>query len=366
MKIEEIDNYNDFLALKDEWTNHLEKCNHTVFSTWEWLSIWWKHFGKNKKLLILLAEDQEKLVGIAPLMYYVDKTFGLRTRKIQLIGTPQSDYGDFILVEKKEQCLTAFVNYILNKPYESWDCIELKDIPENSETPVLLQKIGKIVTVANIRVIHECPYLPVPASVSELINSLSGKFKKNLRRSQKQLEQNCKLKFIDYSSPKLCLEGMKNLFELHQKRWTACGELGVFTDQVVRDFHLNIAESFSRKGWLGLYAMLTNDEIVACLYGFKYQSKFYYYLSGMNPFYSKYGPGNLLIFFVLQKCINEGLKEFDFLRGEEEYKTRWTSLSRKNFDVVFVKNGLGPLIRNWVARKYYFFAKSFKNMVNLD
>ena len=364
MKVKEINTYDDFLALKDEWANLLEKCNHTVFSTWEWLSIWWKHFGKNKKLLILLAEDHEKPVGIAPLMYYVDKTFGLRTRKIQLIGTPQSDYSDFILAEKKEQCLTAFVKYILNESHEKWDCIELKDIPENSQTSVLLQKIDKIVTVANIRVIHRCPYLPLPSSISELINGLSRKFRKNLRRSQKQLEQNCKLKFIDYSSPKVCLEGMKNLFELHQKRWKTCGEPGVFTNQSVRNFHLNIAESFSRKGWLGLYAMSANDEIVACLYGFKYQSKFYYYLSGMNPFYSKYGPGNLLILFVLQKCIDDGLKEFDFLRGEEEYKTRWTSLSRKNFDVVLVKKGLCPLIRDWVARKYRFGVRSLKNVVN--
>ncbi|MEM2970472.1 MAG: cellulose biosynthesis protein, partial [Candidatus Bathyarchaeia archaeon] len=68
-KIVEIDNYDDFLALEEDWNNILDKCDHTIFSTWYWLSNWWKHFGNGKKLLLLLAQENNEIEGIAPLMY---------------------------------------------------------------------------------------------------------------------------------------------------------------------------------------------------------------------------------------------------------------------------------------------------------
>ena len=81
MRIFEIGDYPGFLSLKESWTEVLQKCEHTVFSTWEWLSIMWKYFGKDRKLMILLAEENGKTIGIAPLMYLVDKMFGLRRGK---------------------------------------------------------------------------------------------------------------------------------------------------------------------------------------------------------------------------------------------------------------------------------------------
>jgi CelD/BcsL family acetyltransferase involved in cellulose biosynthesis len=365
MKVKEINTYDDFLALKDEWTNLLEKCNHTVFSTWEWLSIWWKHFGKNKKLLILLAEDHEKPVGIAPLMYYVDKTFGLRTRKIQLIGTPQSDYNEFILAKKEEECIKAFIDYILDSFPERWDCIELRDIPENSRTLAILKNTADKLRIASIKVIHTCPYLPLPKSSETLLQNLSKNFRYNIKRYMKKMVKDYKkVEFTSYEKFSTIEEAVGVLFELHQKRWSERKEPGAFRNKIIRKFHLEIANLFSRLNWLNLDFIMADDKAVACLYGFKYRSKLYYYLSGFNPIFTKYSPGNLLIFHILQKCIENGLSEFDFLRGEEEYKTCWTSLSRKNFDIVLVKKGLYPLIRDWVTRKYRFGVRSLKNVVN--
>lgn len=365
MKIREIDNYNDFLTLKEEWTGLLKRCEHTVFSTWEWLSTWWKHFGKDKKLLIILAEDQNKLIGIAPLMYSVHKMLGLRIRKIEFIGTPQSDYGDFVLAEKEEECLKAFTNHILNNFPEKWDCIELKEIPETAKTLILLKNMTEKIRIASTRILHECPYMPLPQSVDVLLSRLNYKFKKNLRRGQRQLEQRYKVEFTDYSSPQIFKEGMMKLFELHQKRWKLKGETGVFADQEICNFHLDVAEFFSRLGWLSLDSISADGKTIACLYGFKYGSKLYYYLSGADPTYNKYSPGNLLIFSVLQKCIKEGLIEFDFLRGEEPYKSRWTPLSRRNSNVVLIRRGVFPWLREWVARKYWFQGSLLKNLLNL-
>ena len=86
MKIIEINHFKDFISLKNTWDMLLEHSSNEVFSTWEWLSTWWKYFGNNKKLLILLAKENDRIVGIAPLMYSIDRVFGVNQSIIEFIG----------------------------------------------------------------------------------------------------------------------------------------------------------------------------------------------------------------------------------------------------------------------------------------
>lgn len=109
-RIREINTYGDFLDLETAWKDSLEGQNHTIFSTWEWLSTWWKHFGEDKRLLLLLAKNEDRIIGIAPLMYTVSTMFGLRRGKIAFIGTPDSDYNNFIITEKRKKPLDYSLN----------------------------------------------------------------------------------------------------------------------------------------------------------------------------------------------------------------------------------------------------------------
>ena len=183
MKILEINSYADFLNLEKEWNSVLQKCNHTIFSTWEWLSTWWKHFGNDKKLVLLLAKENDKILGIAPLMYSVHKMFGLRIGKIEFIGASASDYNDFIIAEKYEECIKLFVSHLMSLP-EKWSCIDLVDIPENSKSLPIIRELSKTVNP-----VHVCPFTLLPKSYYVFFNSLSRNLRYDLRRNIKRLER---------------------------------------------------------------------------------------------------------------------------------------------------------------------------------
>lgn len=183
MEILEINKYKDFAALKPSWNNTLRTCEHSVFSTWEWLSTWWKHFGNDKKLLLLIAKENDRMIGIAPLMYLVQKMFGLRMGKIEFICTPHSDYNDFILTEKSEECIPLLINHLNNLP-EKWDCIDLIDIPENAKCLPILSKIS-----TNLRQVHKCPYAHLPKSYDAFLLGLKRKYRKELLRYVTLLEK---------------------------------------------------------------------------------------------------------------------------------------------------------------------------------
>jgi len=357
LKISAVTSTQEFLALKNEWNLLLRECNHTFFSTWDWLSIWWKHFGKNKKLLILKAEENGKIVALAPLSYSVYNLYGLKTKKITFMGSPNADYNNFILPsDRSDECLTKFFEYLCDSTEDKWDTIELEDVYDPSVIHFIQNIEGELQTFSS-RVLHECLYIKLPSSYDLLYSQLAYKFRQNLRRSMNNLEKNNKINFKDYSSNDKVNDGMQVLFELHQKRWKEAGETGAFADPKIRDFNLDVAQHFNQKNMLRLVSLNVDEVPSACSYGFVYEGKFYYYLHGVDPAYSRYSVGNLIIVNLLKKCMAEGLTEFDFLRGDEGYKFRWTQSSRKNYNFVIGKRQLFSKTQNLLLRNYYYQTK---------
>ena len=50
-----------FEALRPEWTR-LALQSRNLFSTWEWASTWWRHFGRGRELLLTPVPDGTVLV----------------------------------------------------------------------------------------------------------------------------------------------------------------------------------------------------------------------------------------------------------------------------------------------------------------
>jgi CelD/BcsL family acetyltransferase involved in cellulose biosynthesis len=354
LKVREL---NDFEEMKDSWDILLEKSrvNTNIFLTWEWLSTWWKHFGKGRKPLILLVEDEQKVLAVAPLMLseYKLPLIG-KMQRVEFIGSPASDYNDFIVLDKEAECLKLILAYLKsNTPH--WNWIELKEVKETTGTmddfrylaPELLEDFKIEERTCNI-----CPYITLPNSFESLMNSLTKNMRQNLNKYMRKINQKYDVKLKKYDDAGFTVEtGMRTFVSLHQKKWASEGFPGNFEEgrRDFLNFHLDVAQSFADKGWLGLYFLMANNEPIAAQYTFKYNRKMLCYLTGFDPAYSEYSAGNLLTMFLLRECIIEGFNEYDMMRGDEAYKTRWTDKYVRNYEVRFVRKDFSSRFYNWVT-----------------
>jgi CelD/BcsL family acetyltransferase involved in cellulose biosynthesis len=218
MKITEVNNLNDFALLKDSWNDLLQRSGHTVFSTWKWLFTWWKHFGDNRHLLILLAFEDNKLIGIAPLMYSVYSMLGLRQGKIEFIGTGLTtraasiiendcdisgnnrtpSYADFIIEKGHEDCLRLFFDYLQNLQ-EKWVCAELRPIPENQIAMSRLSLLSN-----KIKIEAKNLHILLPPSNEALLRNIKRKDRKEIGRYLRRIEKcGFKIDLVDCSKPLL-------------------------------------------------------------------------------------------------------------------------------------------------------------------
>src|SRR5204863_6928382 len=115
-------------ALAPRWNALLERSgSDAIFLTWEWISTWWKVFGRRFALLLLTAEDGNgELIGIAPTMVGPRRSAsGLTFRALMLIGQRAdtfAEYLDFIVERGREAEVTsAFCDFLHREVATEWD-----------------------------------------------------------------------------------------------------------------------------------------------------------------------------------------------------------------------------------------------------
>lgn len=349
LKLRIIENFSDLKVLDAVWNDLLQKfLDNDVFSTWEWLSCWWKHFGKGRSLRVLVAEENGKIIGIAPFMLSKYNFWHIgKLNRIEFIGFPHTDYNNFILLKQKPKCVKLFLDCL--KKFSDWDLLDLRDIREGSSTAEALYFVSASNKNSGLKLIYGtyCPSIILPKSIDVFVKGLSRNMRKNLRKRMKRLRKKYKVEFKtqrDFSSVE---EAMKAFFRLHQKRWRSKGKGGAFASENFKNFHLDVAKVFDEKGWLDLRFLTVDGKPIAAAYTFDYNLKKYGYLTGFDPEFEKYGVGNLLKFHLVEECIKRGFIEYDLTRGFESYKARWATVFRKNFIARLIRGGLFAKMYCW-------------------
>lgn len=352
MRITPIKEEEVFFKLRPAWTELLLAAGCSIFQSWEWSYSWWKHYGRGKRLTLLTLYDGKELLGIAPL-YSSSYYLGLPLKKCAFLGTGPSDYGDFlVLPERKEEFFAALANY-LNSGLDC-DAVDFQQMDDDFGNLSCLEKsLETYPGLKSQKILQEKSVrLDLPTRYDELLASLTKKFAWNVSYYNRRLRRDYRFELRKVTAVDDVGHWMKTFFRLHQKRWLDKKVPTLLFSPKFQAFHRDVADLFSEKGWLGLYFLILDGEVVASLYGFKLGDRFYNYLGGFNPEWGRMSVSTVLTSQVIEECINDGLTVFDFLRGEEEYKFKWGGQSSQHCRLLVTPKGKkGDLIKRIVEQE---------------
>ena len=75
-------------SVADDWAR-LAEATGNIFATWEWNSLWWKHFGRGRELLVTVCRDGAgTIVAILPLYLSTERPL----RVLRFLGHGQGDH----------------------------------------------------------------------------------------------------------------------------------------------------------------------------------------------------------------------------------------------------------------------------------
>src|SRR5204863_121531 len=124
-------------------------------------------------------------------------------------------------------------------------------------------------------------------------------------------------------------KNLASLISLHNQRWDPRGGSDALRDGHVQAFHRDFAAVALDRGWLRLFVLDLGDQPAAAVYAFNYKERYLYYQAGVAPEYSGMSLGLVALGLSIQDALEEGATEYDFLHGDEEYKSLWAHETRE-------------------------------------
>jgi CelD/BcsL family acetyltransferase involved in cellulose biosynthesis len=329
MNIDVIRNAEAWPALASDWNALLQQSHLDLpFLTYEFQRAWWEHLGggewKQAELNILVGRGEDgRLLGIAPLFRSADKA---GKPALYLIGSHEiADFLDFIARPEDLDAFCAAVAAHLQQD-ASWEQLALYNLLDESATATSLKTATEAAGFAfSLETLQASPYIPLPKSFDEYVDSLDSKQAHELRRKLRKAGRNAAPISTELVTEAGELDAaLDDFFGLMAQE----ADKANFLHGPMRAQMEAIARAAFAGGWLQLFFLRVGSERAAGYLNFDYGNRIWGYNAGFNNAYASLSPGWLVMAEMMRWCIEQGREVFDFMRGDEDYKYRFGGKDR--------------------------------------
>jgi dTDP-4-amino-4,6-dideoxygalactose transaminase len=301
----EIDRLDSIDEARADWTELADRSGN-LFSTWEWASTWWSLYGDGRSLLLGRLRRRGRTLALLPLYAWRDRP----VRIARFVGHgPADELGPVCGPGDRAAAARALRQAVADA---RCGLLVAEHLPGREGWSALLG--GGVIVRREVS-----PVLRWNGGWQEYVASRSTKMRRQLRQRERRLERHgLAYRLADASSLERDLD---TLFALHEARWG--GETTPFLAH--REFHRAFAVRAAARGWLRLWLLELDGEPAAAWYGFRFAGREFYYQFGRDPALGGLDLGFVLVAHSVRQALEDGVREYRFLRGDDAYKMRFAT-----------------------------------------
>jgi CelD/BcsL family acetyltransferase involved in cellulose biosynthesis len=320
----------DFDRLAPTWNTLLsDSITNSPFLRHEYLQTWWQTLGGGEweagQLAIVTATEHDELRGVAPL--FLTENNESEPALVLLGGIEVSDYLDVIVRQRDlSGFISGLLDFLAGSGQMSWRLLEWYNLLEDSPTLIVLKneamKRGWSFTQERFR---PALYIPLPGDFETYLGSLDKKQRHEIRRKMRRaVESNLNIRWYiveEASTLDFEIDDFLRIMAQEPKKER-------FLTPLMRSQMRAAIRAAFRAGWLQM-AFLEIDGEKACGYlNFDYDNRIWVYNSGIDGRFIDLSPGWVLLGHLLQWANDHQYTEFDFMRGDENYKYKFGAVAR--------------------------------------
>ena len=345
MKIDLLTKFDELETIREEW-NLLAGSDSRdgFFRTAVWAIPWLKHIANMAEPFVVTVRDSgNTLIGLAPMCLITFKDLGFRLKTLTFAGREvvSGDFLDFAALPAHRPIVIQAVLDFIWAQRDSWDMLQLGELITDDAMHSAAEAWGKknklLIRQQELRI---CPYIDLPSTFDDYLNALNKNMRYLIRRRKRDVleKNNCSIQ--PCKSAAELKDGLSTLTKLHVARWRKVNQSGNLTKQGFEEFLNEVCTNLPTGCKCRLYILRHHEDTVGALLAFHFNDSALYYQAGWDPDspISRFSPGVVLMAHAIEDAISQRLQYFEFLRGDETYKQKWTQKHRKTETLLFGKS----------------------------
>ncbi len=325
-----------FNLLVSEWNELLsESASHVPFLRHEYLSTWWQTRGGGEwpqsDLAIVTARRGGRLVGVAPMFFSNN-----RDHEPALLFLGSIEVSDFLDVIARKEDIPEFIRGLLafvNSPafgqgskLSTWKVLDWYNLLDTSPTLAALSQLAQEAgLVYRQEILQHSPYIPLPGDWDTYLAGIDKKQRHEIRRKIRRVEESqIPVRWYlveDQSTLKIEADAFLALMAQDPDKQN-------FLTPPMREYMASVIFCAFQAGCLQLAFLEVGGEKAAGYFSFNYLNRVWVYNSGIDRRFNEYSPGWVLLGYLLKYANENQIKEFDFMRGDEDYKYKFGGVDR--------------------------------------
>lgn len=334
--------------LRSQWESLLRQTpGADFFRTLDWLEVYWRHFGQQQRLRVLIVLEAGEAVGFVPLVVRREQT---KLGPFNVLTYPLDDWGSFYapIGADPQRLLAAALEYV-QSTQRDWDLLEIRWADTgNSADNHVSQALRRAGAWRPARRLHtEIPIVNLEGDWDGYWAGRSGSWRSQVRRNEKKLASAGHVELVRHR-PASAADGdprwdlYDECLRLAELSWQGESDSGTTLSHpsvsgYLRDTH----EAAARAGCLDVNLLTVDGQSAAFVYNYAYDGYISSLRLGFDPQFRQYGAGTVLMGRLLRDSFERGDRLFDFLPGSLGAKKRWQTSLAKSYRYAYCRPGLG-------------------------
>jgi len=304
----------------------------SFFQSLDWLESYWRHYGRDQKLRVLVVRSCGKMIGILPLVVRNEET---RLGRIRVLTYPLHDWGTFYGPIGSDATATLLAGLAhVRRTERDWDLLELRWVDGNrvdyGRTGRALQAAG---LAARKQPWNRSAFVDLADGWDAYWADRKSHWRTNVRRSERKLAKEGRVTFERYRPDGANRGDIDPRWDLYdacvgiaQKSWQGSSETGTTmshgsVDRYLRDAHVAAV----RAGALDLNLLRLDGQPIAFAYNYHRQGALYGLRMGFDANLSRSGAGSVLIRRMVEDSCRRKDLAIDMGPGSIECKRHWST-----------------------------------------
>jgi CelD/BcsL family acetyltransferase involved in cellulose biosynthesis len=291
------------------------------FLTRAWLDAWWDAFGSGERVTaVLRGAGGELLAGAA-----------LRRTRGGLEATANVHSGDWDVVVADESARPRIWRALAA---EGAGTLRLEGLVGDSDAARIAR--GEL-RFAGFRLTERTqaasPRMTLPDDPDALLASVSRNLRSQLGRRRRALEREGDVRLRTVRGGPDVGPALEAVLSIEASGWKGRSGTAIRSDPATEALYRAFVAAAAETGMLRIYLLELDGEPIAGDIGCSHRGVGYLLKTAFDEGRSRSSPGALLRADVLRASIEEGLREYDFLGGAENYKMQWGPSPRPRVEI---------------------------------